>query len=64
MEWVEHDAHSIVSSKQVMHDAPMSLACDAIDVKLKGSTYQATIVGVGKYLFVAGLSLVAPPSKS
>ena len=51
MEWVEDDAHSIVSSKQVMHDAPMSLARgDAIDVKLKGSTYQAAIVGVGKYL--------------
>ena len=58
-------AHSIVSTKQVMHDAPMSLARgdgDVIDVKLKGSTYQATIVGAGKYLcFMAGLSLVAPP---
>ena len=51
VEWVEDDAHSIVSTKQVMHDAPMSLARgDAIDVKVKGSTYQATIVGAGKYL--------------
>lgn len=50
MEWVEDEAHLIVSTKQVMHDAPMSLARgDAIDVKVKGSTYQATIVGIGKY---------------
>ena len=36
-----------------MHDAPMSPARgDAIEVKLKGSTYQATIVGVGKYLYL------------
>ena len=64
VEWLEEQTHSVVSSKDLLDQCQLSTLRigDSTQVKVKGTSYSAKILGLGKFCVLIIMKLYMPNS--